>query len=249
MNFKLSMQIPLKEKEGDTYRVILRTHERNLFKKFTTLFRLNKCQKIYPRLRNQIHHKVCKVCQKNTHTKWCLLKTCKVGATGKNLSLTVRGLRSSWQRLWRLLRLNLSVGPSGLWFDNLYHCSRWSWLFGVWRHTTHDAVGWKRGCSCARRPSEVLLKKYMTIVWLFWLLVQLVAGFSHFPPTNLRSSLSSHVMGSRQQCWWTFALGEFLCKHTSRHTWGGYYCDFKPGNKWGIFLYNPLRSFFSSIGS
>ena len=63
------MQIPLKEKEGDTYRVILRTHERNLFKKFTTLFRLNKCQKIYPRLRNQIHHKVCKVCQKKTiHT-------------------------------------------------------------------------------------------------------------------------------------------------------------------------------------
>ena len=83
-----------------------------------------------------------------------------------------------------------------------------------------------------QQPSEVLLKKYMTIVWLL-LVLQLVAGFSHFPPTNLRSSLSSHVMGSRQQCWWTFALGEFLCKHT--HPWG-YYCDFKLGNKWGFFV-------------
>ena len=79
-----------------------------------------------------------------------------------------------------------------------------------------------RGC-VRSAVAPRLLKKYMTIVWR----VQLVAaGFSSspFPPTNLRSSLSSHVMGSRQQCWWTFALGEFLCK-LQTHTPGYYYCD------------------------
>ena len=37
----------------------------------------------------------------------------------RNNCLTVRGLWSSRQSCRRLWRLNLSVGPSGLWFDEL----------------------------------------------------------------------------------------------------------------------------------
>ena len=52
-----------------------------------------------------------------------------------NGGLTFRSLWSSGQRLD--LRLDLSKGPSGLWFDNRLR----SWLFGARRHTTtHDAV-------------------------------------------------------------------------------------------------------------